>query len=132
MGITCTNRIFNRILASVLLPRQNVFGLSNINSAFKLFSPLISAAPRPNSENPDMLIRTFSSCECRGGHLGNCVPSAVCNAYGGRPSGSCGALAVCCVRKWHLRIFLLHWWWVSHYRKIYLINVWRKHCSSRL
>ncbi|XP_046437946.1 uncharacterized protein LOC124189031 isoform X1 [Daphnia pulex] len=83
--------------ASVLLPRQNVFGLSNINSAFKLFSPLISAAPRPNSENPDMLIRTFSSCESRGGHLGNCVPSAVCNAYGGRPSGSCGALAVCCV-----------------------------------
>ena len=98
---TCTNRICNHILFNLasVLPRQNVFGLSNINSAFKLFSPLLSAVPRPNSESPDMLIRTFSSCESRDGHMGNCVPSAFCNAYGGRSSGSCGALAVCCVRK---------------------------------
>lgn len=82
--------------ADLVVPRQNLFGLSNINNAYKFISPFINAAPRPKGRNPESP-RTFSSCTSRDGHMGNCVPSSFCNAYGGRSGGSCGSLAVCCI-----------------------------------
>ncbi|KAI9556202.1 hypothetical protein GHT06_018776 [Daphnia sinensis] len=86
--------VLNR--ADLVLPRQRLFGLSSINNAYKFFSPFINTAPRPRGRNPESP-RTFSSCTSRDGHRGNCVPSAFCNAYGGRSGGSCGSLAVCCI-----------------------------------
>lgn len=90
-----------------MLSRRNLFGLSNINNAYKLFSPLVNGPPRPKGRNPGAP-RTFSSCTARDGRMGNCVPSAFCNAYGGRSGGSCGSLAVCCIRKSALLLYVVH------------------------
>lgn len=81
--------------------RQNLWGLSNFNSAINPVASLNDRfQPKPFIKNPNQqnILRRFDSCTDAAGKGGVCVPSMACSKYGGRPSGSCQQRGlVCCV-----------------------------------
>lgn len=83
--------------------RQNLWGLSNINSAVNPVASLTDRfQPKPFIKNPNQqnVLRRYDSCTDSAGKGGVCVPSMACSKYGGRPSGSCSTMGlICCVSK---------------------------------
>lgn len=86
-----------------MFSRQNLWGLSNINSVVNPFAsvnryPTLPFIMNPNQQN---VLRSFDSCTDPAGKSGVCIPGGLlCSKYGGRSSGSCTlAGLVCCVSK---------------------------------
>lgn len=82
-------------------PRQNMFGLSGINSALSPITSLLNRMPSYLIPNPDALLptRSFEPCDDDKGQSGTCMNSVTCSNNGGKASDSCGGMFgnTCCI-----------------------------------